>query len=245
MEQHTTALFLILLATVAFAYASVGHGGASGYLALGAVMGIAGSEMKPVALILNIIVSAVAFFQYYRAGYFQWKLFWPFAITSVPASFIGALFTPDDNIYKKILGVLLLLGVLRILGLFGKGKEFTKQPSVYWPLLAGALIGFLSGLIGIGGGIILTPLILILGWAGLKETAAVSALFILVNSVSGMIGLATKGISLDPVIWIWIVIAAVAGLAGSWVGSRKIGGLALKSILAITLTIACLKLIFT
>ncbi|MCK6641496.1 MAG: sulfite exporter TauE/SafE family protein [Bacteroidia bacterium] len=245
MEQHTTALFLILLATVAFAYASVGHGGASGYLALGAVMGIAGSEMKPVALILNIIVSAVAFFQYYRAGYFQRKLFWPFAITSVPASFIGALFTPDDNIYKKILGVLLLLGVLRILGLFGKGKEFTKQPTVYWPLLAGALIGFLSGLIGIGGGIILTPLILILGWAGLKETAAVSALFILVNSVSGMIGLATKGISLDPVIWIWIVIAAVAGLAGSWAGSRKIGGLALKSILAITLTIACLKLIFT
>lgn len=245
MEHHTTALFLILLAIVAFAYSSVGHGGASGYLALGAVMGIAGSEMKPVALILNIIVSAAAFIQYYRAGHFRWELFWPFAAASIPFTFLGALFTPDDSVYKKILGILLFVGVLRIVGVFGKGKEYAAQPPIYWALIAGAVIGFLSGLIGIGGGIILTPLILILGWAGLKETAAVSALFILVNSVSGMIGLATKGISPDPVIWIWIVIAAVAGLAGSWAGSRKIGGLALKSILAITLTIACLKLIFT
>jgi uncharacterized membrane protein YfcA len=245
MEQHTTSLFLILLAVVAFAYASVGHGGASGYLALGAVMGIAGSEMKPVALILNIIVSAAAFFQYYRAGHFRWQLFWPFALASIPFTFLGALFTPDDSVYKKILGGLLLLGVLRILGLFGKGKDYTVQPPLYLALIAGGAIGFLSGLIGIGGGIILTPLILILGWSGLKETAAVSALFILVNSISGIIGLATKGITLDPYLWIWVLVAAVSGLVGSWAGSRKIGGLALKGILAVTLTIACLKLIFT
>ncbi|MFM2018738.1 MAG: hypothetical protein RL007_2394 [Bacteroidota bacterium] len=245
MGEHTTILFLLLLAIVAFAYASVGHGGASGYLALAAVTGIAASSMKPAALLLNIIVSSVAFFQYYRAGYFKRKLFWPFAVASVPASFLGALITLEDDIYRKILGVLLLLGVLRILGLFGKGKEQSSPPQLIWALIAGAFIGLLSGMIGIGGGIILTPLLLILGWAELKETAAVSALFILVNSVSGIIGLATKGIQFDPVIWIWIAVAAVAGLAGSWAGSRKFAGPVFKTVLAVTLSIACVKLILT
>lgn len=245
MNDIPVILFTVLLAVIAFLYASVGHGGASGYLALGALFGISAAVMKPSALLLNLVVSAVAFLQYYRGGYFRWRLFWPFALASVPASFLGSFITLEDSIYKKVLGVLLLFAVLRIAGFFGKGKEQTAMPPLYLALITGAGIGLLSGMIGIGGGIILTPLLLLFGWAGMKETAAVSALFIFVNSISGFAGLMIKGVSLDPQVYAWLGIAALAGLLGSWAGSFRFGGLALRGILALTLAIACVKLMLT
>lgn len=245
MEQDYWIVFTLLLAVVAFLYASVGHGGASGYLALGALFGMAVSVIKPSALLLNLVVSAAAFFQYYRGGHFRWTLFWPFAVTSVPASYLGSFISLDDHIYKKILGVLLVFAVMRIAGLFGKGREKNVSPPLAAALVSGALIGLLSGMIGIGGGIILTPLLLIFGWAGIKETAAVSALFIFVNSLSGLAGLLQKGISLDSQVYVWLAVAAIAGLFGSWAGSLRLGGIALRGILAVTLGIACIKLIMT
>lgn len=245
MNESVSIIFICLLAVTAFLYASVGHGGASGYLALGALFGVQAVVMKPSALILNIIVSGVAFFHYYRGGHFKWKLFWPFAVTSVPAAFIGSFVTLDESIYKKILGVLLLFAVMRIAGLFGKGKNLIKEPVLWIALITGGAIGLLSGMIGIGGGIILTPILILMGWAGLKETAAASAIFILVNSISGLSGMIMKGFSIPSEVYVWLVVAAVGGFAGSWAGSFRFGGLALRGILAVTLTIACFKLMLT
>ena len=178
---------------VAFLYASVGHGGASGYLALMALFSVAPLVMKPTALLLNLCVSLTSFIQFYRGGHFKRKIFWPFALTSIPAAYAGGLIVVDGTVYKKILGLLLLLPVVRFL-FFNNGDPDEKKSSNFrLSLLVGALIGFLSGLIGIGGGILLSPVLLLLKWTDQKETAAISALFIFVNSLSGLAGQLTTG----------------------------------------------------
>ncbi len=242
-ENDFIWLFVPLLFVVAFLYASVGHGGASGYLALMALFSFAPDVMKPSALILNIFVSLIAFIQYYRGGYFRWNLFFPFIITSIPASFIGAYLTLDAEIYKKILGVILILPALRLSGLIGKESEEIKEVKLIYALIIGAVIGLLSGMIGIGGGIILSPIILLLHWGNMKQTAAVSALFILVNSVAGLGGLFSKGISFDNSLYLWLGVAFVGGMAGAYFGSKKFEFKTLKIILAVVLVIASVKLL--
>ena len=154
--MESLILFYILLFLVAFLYSSVGHGGASGYLALMALFSITPDVMKPTALLLNLFVSLTSFIQFYRGKHFNWKIFLPFAITSVPMAFVGGLISVDDNVYKKILGLLLIIPIVRFL-FFGNIKvEEIKKPNVILSLIIGAAIGFLSGLIGIGGGIILS-----------------------------------------------------------------------------------------
>ncbi|HEY4800980.1 MAG TPA: sulfite exporter TauE/SafE family protein, partial [Bacteroidia bacterium] len=177
MSGIEVGIFLVLLFVVAFLYSSVGHGGASGYLALMALFSIAPVTMKTSALIMNIFVSLISFVHYYRGGHFKIKLFLPFAVASVPASFAGALVAVDGNLYRKILGAVLLFPILRLFGIFGKESEEVKNVNLVVAMVLGASIGFLSGMIGIGGGIILSPVILLLHWAKMKETAAVSALF--------------------------------------------------------------------
>jgi hypothetical protein len=246
MNSETTYyLFLLLLFVVAFFYASVGHGGASGYLALMALFGMAPAMMKSSALIMNLCVSLISFIHYYRGGHFKWKLFLPFAITSVPASFLGALVTVDPVLYKRILGGLLLFPILRLLGVFGKESDEQKSLNLIVALLLGASIGFLSGMIGIGGGIILSPIILLFHWAKMKETAAISALFIFVNSISGLAGLLSKGLIIEPSVYLWISITLAGGFAGAYLGSKKIQSPVLKKILAFTLLLASIKLLFT
>ncbi|MDB5228254.1 MAG: hypothetical protein JWN78_2447 [Bacteroidota bacterium] len=235
--------FLILLFIVAFLYASVGHGGASGYLALMALFSFDPSLMKSSALLLNVFVSLIAFVQYYRGGYFKWKLFFPFAITSVPAAFAGAYITVDPVIYKRILGAILIFPILRLSGLFGKESKETKEVNIIFALIIGAAIGFLSGMIGIGGGIILSPILLLLHWANMKETAAVSALFIFVNSISGLISLFLKGATIDHTIYIWLVIAIAGGLLGAYYGRKRLTNNFLKRVLAVVLLIASVKLL--
>ena len=183
---------------MALLYASVGHGGASGYLALMAIYGFAPEVMKPTALILNLFVSLTSFILFYKGGHFKWKLFLPFALASIPFSFLGGTIALDAHIYKKVLGVLLLFPVLRFFIYPNTADKDLKDSN--WPisLLVGAIIGFLSGLIGIGGGILLSPVLLLLSWTNQKQTAAISALFIFVNSVAGLAGQWSHGIKLEP-----------------------------------------------
>ena len=238
-------LFYILLFLVAFLYSSVGHGGASGYLALMAIFSFAPDIMKPTALLLNLFVSLTSFIQFYRGKHFNWKIFLPFAITSVPMAYIGGLITVDDNIYKKILGILLIIPIIRFLFFANMNVEEIKKSNLALSLLIGAAIGFLSGLIGIGGGIILSPVLLLLKWTDMKQTAAISAIFIFVNSLSGLAGQLQKGIDFSPDMYAYVGVAFAGGLCGAYFGSLKLNQNFLKYLLAFVLIIASYKLLFT
>lgn len=243
--METIYLFYILLFLVAFLYASVGHGGASGYLALMAIFSIAPDVLKPTALLLNLFVSLTSFIQFYRGGYFRMKLFLPFALASVPFAFIGGLITIDASVYKQILGWLLLLPVIRFFFFTNIQVEEQKKHSLILAVGIGAVIGFLSGLIGIGGGIILSPVLLLLRWADMKQTAAISALFIFVNSLSGLAGQFTKGIQFTTDMYLYVIIAFAGGLVGAYIGSVRLKQGILKYMLATVLLIAAVKLLVT
>jgi len=238
-------IFYFLLFLVAFLYASVGHGGASGYLALMAIWGIAPEVMKPTALLLNLFVSLTSFIQFFRGGHFRWKLFLPFAIASVPMAFVGGMITVDANIYKKILGILLLVPIIRFLFFRNIQVSEIRKANIALSLLIGAAIGVLSGLIGIGGGILLSPALLLLKWADMKQTAAISALFIFVNSLSGLAGQLTKGIQFTSDMYVYVAVAFVGGLLGAYFGSLRFKATILKYLLAIVLIVAAYKLLFT
>lgn len=235
---------LVCIALMAFLYASVGHGGASGYHALMVLFAISPVLMKSTALTLNIFVAGISFYHYYSAGYFKWKTFIPFAVGSIPFAYLGGRMQIADEIYKGILALFLVFAVLKMLGIVGEGKKEIKQLPFGIGLILGALLGFVSGLIGIGGGIILSPLLLLFRWAKMKEAAAISALFIFVNSISGLVGLITSGNyqAVDK-IYYWIVIALVGGFAGSYVGSRKMTNKGVRYLLALVLSLASVKLI--
>ncbi|HNS12130.1 MAG TPA: sulfite exporter TauE/SafE family protein [Bacteroidia bacterium] len=243
LSEPLHILFIALLLIVSFLYSSVGHGGASGYLALMALFGMSPDIMKSSALVMNIFVSLIAFVGYYKAGFFQLKLFLPFAITSIPASFLGAYMTVDALLYKRILGFILIFPILRLTGLFGKEPQEKKLLNTYLALMIGAGIGFLSGMIGIGGGIILSPIILLLHWGNMKETAALSALFILVNSISGLAGILSIGVAIDPSVFIWVGAVVIGGFAGTYFATTKFTNPTLKKILAFVLLIASVKLL--
>lgn len=243
--MESLILFYILLFLVAFLYSSVGHGGASGYLALMAIFSITPEVMKPTALLLNLFVSLTSFIQFYRGRHFNWKLFLPFAITSVPMAFAGGLVTVDDTVYKKILGILLVIPIVRFL-FFGNIKvEELRKSNFILSLLIGAAIGFLSGLIGIGGGIILSPVLLLFKWSDMKQTAAISALFIFVNSLAGLAGQFKNGINFSPDMFAYVAVAFVGGLCGAYFGSLKLKQNFLKYLLAVVLIVAAYKLLLT
>lgn len=240
-----TIFFLLLLFIVAFLYAAVGHGGASGYLALMAVFGMMPEIMKPTALLLNLFVSLSAFVLFYKEGHFKWKIFLPFALASIPFSFLGGMISLDATVYKKILGILLLIPVVRLAAFPNRDINDLKQSTVFISLLIGACIGFLSGLIGIGGGIILSPVLLLLAWTNQKQTAAISALFIFVNSLSGLAGQLTKGINFQSEMFVLVGVAFSGGSVGAWFGARKFNQNILKYLLATVLLMASVKLLLT
>jgi uncharacterized protein len=238
-------VFYLLLFFVAFLYASVGHGGASGYLALMALFNIAPEVMKPTALLLNLFVAGTAFIQFYRGRHFIWKIFLPLALASVPMAFLGGLITVDAAVYKKMLGLLLLIPIIRFIFFRNIPVDRLKKPNLALSLGIGGSIGLLSGMIGIGGGIILSPIILLLKWTDQKQTAAISALFIFVNSLSGLGGQLTKGIHFSPDMMAYVSIAFAGGLAGSYFGALRFRQDVLKYMLAFVLTMASYKLLFT
>lgn len=238
-------VFYSLLLIVAFFYASVGHGGASGYLALMALFAFSPDTMRTTALTLNVFVSVMAFVQFYRKGYFKWSLFWPFALASIPAAFIGGTISVDEDLYKKILAVLLLFSIIRMVGFSWKPLSDPKSQNVLLSLVIGAVIGLFSGMIGIGGGIILSPVVLILRWADVKQTAAISALFIFVNSLAGLAGVYQTGLEWDAAMGWMLAVALVGGTLGSYFGAAKFNALNLRRLLAFVLLIAAFKLFFT
>jgi uncharacterized protein len=238
-------IFYFLLFFVAFLYASVGHGGASGYLALMALFSITPEVMKPTALLLNLFVSLTSFIQFYRGKHFRWKIFLPFAIASIPFAFFGGKIQIDGTIYKQILGVLLLIPIIRFLFFSNIQVTEFKKSNVPLSLFIGAIIGFLSGLIGIGGGIILSPILLLLRWTDQKQTAAISALFIFVNSLSGLAGQLTKGIQFSADMYSYVAVAFVGGLCGAYLGAIRFKQSILKNVLALVLLVAAYKLLFT
>jgi len=238
-------IFITTLMFVAFLYSSVGHGGASGYLALMALFGIETIYMKSTALTLNLFVSAISFWAFFKKGHFKFKVLLPFIIGSMPMAFIGARINIDPQIYKIILAVFLIIAVTRMLiakkGDFKETKELKFIPAI----LIGAVLGLFSGMIGIGGGIILSPLLLLFRWANVKETAGISAVFIFLNSSTGLLGLHLSSHYIpNPHVWIWAMAGLVGGFLGGYIGSGKLDSYKLKYVLAFVLFIASVKLIF-
>jgi len=235
---------LLILPAVAFLYASVGHGGASGYLALMSIFNFAPQHMKTTALLLNLFVAAIAFYHYYKEGFFNKKLFLSFAVASIPAAFLGGTFQIDATLYKKILGVLLVFAILKMFNVFGKDNHEIKDVKIWQGIFIGAIIGFFSGLIGIGGGIILSPVILLLHWGKMKEAAAVSALFIWVNSAAGLLGQISSGVEIASFSYVLVAFAMLGGFLGSYLGSKKFNNQGLRNLLAFVLILASIKLLF-
>ena len=278
--------WLLLFFVIAFLYSAVGHGGASGYLALMSILQVAPEHMKPVALILNLVVSGIAFIQFYRQGHFLWRLFLPIATLSIPMAYLGG-FTPlKDDVYQFGLGVFLLVSVV-LLNINLRGRISLKndddkrvladnasQLSREYLLAAAVMgggIGYVSGLLGIGGGILLSPVLLLLGWTQQKQTAAMGAAFIFVNSMSGLVGFVQQhpfwgstaekvsGIagqaitdgSVLEIYWLSVLMIVGAlitpvilgGVAGSWYGSKKFSHRGMKGILSVVLLIAAIKLL--
>ena len=231
-----------LLAVVAFVYAMVGHGGASGYLAVMSIVGIPQETMRPSALLLNLCVSGISFAQFARAGHFRWRVFWPFALLSAPLAFVGAGISLDDAWYKHILGACLIVASLRLLGFFAPRSASTRHAPVVLAMLIGGAIGLLSGMLGIGGGVLLSPVLLLCSWADAKTTAATSALFIFTNSITGLLGLHWSPSTFPPHAWAWCIAAISGGLLGSWVGAYRAPEPRLRQALGIVLFLASIKL---
>jgi uncharacterized protein len=246
MEAEFAPQILIVLAVflVAVLYSSVGHAGASGYLAVMALLSIAPQVSRPTALVLNIFVAVIAAFQFYRAGFFDWRIFASFAATSVPFAFLGGMIALPTNVHKIVLGAVLLIAAARLAWNFTAEKQIVT-PSVWLALILGAVMGLLSGLTGVGGGIFLTPVLLLTNWTETKKAAGISAMFILVNSISGLLGNYGQISNLPPSVWWWIAAAMAGGFIGSTLGSRRFNSMTLRRVLSVVLLIAGLKLIFT
>ena len=247
MEALTTTELTALLALIVLAaalYSSVGHGGASGYLAAMALMGIAPSIMKPAALAMNIVVAGLVFYRLWRAGYFDARLFWPFAVGSIPLAFVGGMLTLPGGLYKILVAIALVVAAWRLLWK-AQDHDATATPNIWIALMSGAGLGFLSGLTGVGGGIFLSPLVLLLRWANMRTTAAISAAFILVNSIAGLAGHATVVITWPAQLPLLMFAALIGALIGSELAVRRLAPVTLRRLLGVVLVIAGVKLLMT
>jgi uncharacterized protein len=233
---------LILLA--AALYSSVGHAGASGYLAAMALFGVAPSVMKPTALALNILVALIATIKFYRAGAFSWSIFWPLAVASIPCAFIGGVITLPTTLYKPLVGLVLVYAAWRAFYIAAETKPIPcKPPSRPVLVGVGAGLGLLSGLTGVGGGIFLSPILLLCRWAETKTVSGTSAAFILVNSIAGFAGIVATSAAIPTPIPLWALAAVIGGFVGAELGSRRLASPTIRRLLAVVLLIAGAKMI--
>lgn len=243
MSVSLLLLLAVCIVAVAILYSCIGHGGASGYLAVLALFSLAPAVFKPTALVLNILVSAVATFHFARSGHFSWRLFWPFAVASIPFSYIGGGLSLPETVFNPLVGILLLASACRLFFKREREEKETLPPSVPAALAVGAVFGLLSGLTGVGGGIFLSPLMLLLRWARAREVSAVSALFILVNSIAGLLGHIGSLQAVPGYLPILAASALCGGFAGSFFGSRRLSAAGILKTLSAVLTIAGFKML--
>lgn len=246
MSNAAQIVLTVLVFLASALYASVGHAGASGDIAAMGLVGVPAESMKPIALVLNLFVASITTYKFYRAGFFSWSILWPFVVTSVPFAYLGGRITLPGNIYRPLVGMVLLFAAYRLIVL--KVRRDDSEPSKGAPLLPammwGAVIGLLSGLTGVGGGIFLSPLLLLMRWAETRESVGISAAFILANSVAGLAGNVSVLHKLPHLI-AWLIPAAIAGgLIGAELGSRRLNPVALRRLLAVALVVAAVKMIW-
>jgi uncharacterized membrane protein YfcA len=253
MATMTTVILLtVAIFAMAILYSSVGHAGASGYLAAMAIVtAMPQEEMKAVALTLNIFVGAIGSWRFIRAGHFDWRTFWPFAVCAVPMAFVGGLWKLPPMVFKPLIGlVLLYAAIVLAMRVWRAGRGGVVAASPHMPPLPTAMtvgggLGLLAGLTGTGGGIFLSPLLLLTNWATPQRTAAVSVVFVLVNSIAGLGGVISDGPNLPKALPIYIIIAVAGGLIGSGLGARKLPGDGIRLLLALVLIIASVKMFVT
>lgn len=239
-----TLIVALLMGAVALLYASVGHAGASGYLAVMALLGVAPIVMKPTALVLNIIVSLIAVVHYYRAGAFSWRIFLPLALTSVPCAYLGGYLSLPVHWYKPIVGVVLIYAVFySFRRSYQASSNEIKSVALLTLGIVGAVLGLLSGLTGVGGGIFLSPLLLRMNWAPVRVISGVAAMFILVNSVSGLLGVLSHHPALSPNLPYWVCAVMVGGFIGAHLGSKRLNNALIQRVLAVVLLVSGLKMI--
>ena len=249
-----TIVMASLIFVAALLYSSVGHAGASGYLAVMGFFNLPQSVMRPAALMLNVFVASIGTYRFWRAGHLQWRLFWPFAALSIPFAFYGGRLRLSDPVYQRVLGAVLVLAAANLVWQALQSRRLaaitTRPPPIPVALIIGAALGLLAGLTGVGGGIFISPLLILARWADPKKTAAVSAAFILVNSLAGLSGQMYSGQfkPLQTLPWeflIWAIAAVAGGLIGSFLGARKLGHTPLRCMLAVVLIIAGAKMLMS
>ncbi|MDP9291459.1 MAG: sulfite exporter TauE/SafE family protein [Verrucomicrobiota bacterium] len=238
-------LIPVSILAAAFLYSSVGHGGASAYLAVMALAGVAPQMMRPAALTMNLFVSGMAFFHYKRAGWFSWSIFWPFAITAVPLSFLGAKVLLPNRVFHILLGCVLLFAAIRLLGPRSSDVQTARPLNRGVALGLGGVLGLLSGMTGVGGGIFLSPVLVISRWASVKTASAVAAAFIFVNSIAGLCALSPAARILPMHFGWWLAAAILGGWTGARLGSSRFHAPLLMRLLGAVLLLASAKLIFS
>lgn len=244
MDNLTILLPLIFCA--AFIFSSVGHGGATAYLAAFALMGVAPESMRPAALFLNVLVASIALYRFYKVSAFNWPLFWPIALLSVPLAYVGGQVDLPSQLYKTLVGLTLIYAAWTIYRHASKSEIEVIQP-VKRPILMvlGAGLGFLSGLTGVGGGIFLSPILLTLNWAKTKVISGIAAAFILVNSIAGLLGVLSKNPSLPNGLIYYAIAAALGGLIGAEYGSKRLNNAKIRQMMALVLLFAGVKIVFS
>ena len=248
-EHIILAIFLFLI--ISILYSSVGQAGASGYLAVMVLLSFAPETIKPTSLILNIVVATIASIKYLRADYFDRRLFIVLIITSLPMAFLGGYLPITPKFFKLLAGLFLIVASFLLLAKeyfnkpeVPKSELPTKQMTVTFGLITGSIIGLISGLIGVGGGIFLSPILIMGKWTTVKKVSGITALFILFNSIAGLSGHIAALNKIDHNIIYWVIAVVIGGLTGSYLGTIKFNNRVLVICLFLVLLTAGLKFVF-
>ena len=244
LEADMVMVLIPAIFVAAVLYSSVGHGGASGYLAVMALAGLAPGMMKPAVLTMNIFVTMLVFSRLYRAGHFKTQLFLPFAVSSIPMAFVGGALSIEMSLFRIIVGLSLLIAALRMF-LQAEEQAGLRDPKWWIAAPVGAVLGLISGLTGVGGGIYLSPIVLLLGWTNIRQSAALASAFILLNSIAALAGYVLAGGAWPDGVPFYVLAAVLGGLVGSELGARTLSPKGLGQLLGVVLLVAGAKMILT